>query len=174
MLNHSAKKRSESPHVVNSTQDERHKDTVRLATALKRRAELVINDNSIDAGTRAIIRYGLEINDPWLSELIRRVDEGESFSDTMDFSQTSKTDEDLSEEKIELMVDIICRAGDEPATKAAALLVLMSTLENSSHPKALANTAKHHAFVHCSEANFGDMVEAQIPVVEHELLAQLF
>ncbi len=166
MLNHSAKDRAESRH-------ESHNLSGNPSAALKRRAESVINNNSIDAGTRAIIRYGLEINDPLLAELIRRVDEGESFSDTMDFSQTSTTDDDRREEKIEVMADIICRAGDEPATKAAALLVLMSTLENSPHPKALANTAKHLAFIRCSEANFGGMVDAQIPVVEHELLAQL-
>ena len=166
MPNHSAKDRAESRH-------ESHNLNGNPSAALKRRAESVINNNSIDAGTRAIIRYGLEINDPLLAELIRRVNEGESFSDTMDFSQTSTTDDDRSEEKIEVMADIICRAGDEPATKAAALLVLMSTLENSSHPKALANTTKHLAFIRCSEANFGGMVDAQIPVVEHKLLAQL-
>jgi hypothetical protein len=33
---------------------------------------------------------------------------------------------------------MICRAGDEPATKSAALLVLMATIEKSTHPKVLA------------------------------------
>lgn len=66
---------------------------------------------------------------------------------------------------------MICRADDEPGTRAAALLVLMATLENSSHPKALANAAKHLAFTRCGELNLYGMVEAQIAVVEGELLA---
>ena len=61
---------------------------------------------------------------------------------------------------------MICRAGDEAETKSAALLVLMSTLENSTHPKALANTAKHIAFTHCGELNVNGMVDAQIAVLE--------
>ena len=44
--------------------------------------------------------------------------------------------------------EIICRAGEEPA---AALFVLMGTLENSTHPKVLANAAKHCAFTPCGE-----------------------
>ena len=63
---------------------------------------------------------------------------------------------------------MICRASDE---SAAALLVLMATLENSTHPKALANTAKHLAFTRCGELNLGGMVEAQIALLEGELLA---
>jgi hypothetical protein len=50
---------------------------------------------------------------------------------------------------------------DEPAIKSAALLVLMSTLENAAHPKALANTAKHLAFTHCGELNLCGMVDVQ-------------
>lgn len=38
-----------------------------------------------------------------------------------------------SEEKIEALTDLICRAGDEPS---AALVVLLSTLENSTYSKA--------------------------------------
>ena len=69
------------------------------------------------------------------------------------------------------MTEIICRAGDEPEIKAAALLVLMATLENSSPPKALANTAKHLAFIRCGELNLYGMVDAQIALTEAELLA---
>lgn len=146
MLNHSAKEREESLHDVNSTQTDTTKLNNNLSTALKRRAQSVraqsvINDKLIDSGTRSIIRYCLEINDPSLAELVRRVDEGESFSDTTDFSKTSTTKDDPGAEKIEVLSESICRAGDEPATKAAALLVLMSTLGNSNHPKVLANTA---------------------------------
>lgn len=131
-----------------------------LSDALKRRAQSVINDKSIDAQTRAVIRYGLEINDPWLPELVRCVDAGENIIDN--FFVPS------SEEKIEALTDLICRAGDKPS---AALLVLLSTLENSTHPKALANTAKHHAFTRCGELNVHGMVDAQIATLEGELLA---
>jgi hypothetical protein len=54
--------------------------------------------------------------------------------------------------------------------KSAALLVLMSTLENSQHPKALANTAKHVAFTRCGELNLYGMVDAQIATVEGKVL----
>lgn len=73
-----------------------------------------------------------------------------------------------SEEKVQALTDLICRAGDEPS---AALLVLLSTLENSSHPKALANSAKHLAFTRCGELNVYGMVEAQIAALEDRLIA---
>lgn len=78
---------------------------------------------------------------------------------------------DFNEEKIEALTKMICRKGDEPGTRAAALLVLIATLENSSHPKALANTAKHFAFTRCGELNLYGMVDAQIAVAEGELLS---
>lgn len=124
-----------------------------------RDVESIINDKSIDAQTRVIIRYGLEINDPWLGDLVRSVDAGESIVDNL-YVQSG-------EEKIEALTELICRAGDEPS---AALLVLLATLENSTHPKALANIAKHLAFTRCSELNLHGMVDAQIAVLETELL----
>jgi len=45
----------------------------------------------------------------------------------------------------------------------------MSTLEKSTHPKALANMAKHMAFARCGELDLHDMVEAQVTIVEREL-----
>jgi hypothetical protein len=144
MLNlNSARLREETPH---------------LSDALKRRAQSIINDKSIDAQTRVIIRYGLEINDPWLPELVRCVDAGESIIDGL-YVQSS-------EEKIDALTELICRAGDEPS---AALLVLLSTLENSTHPKALTNTAKHLAFTRCGELNLYGMVDAQIAELETKL-----
>jgi hypothetical protein len=74
----------------------------------------------------------------------------------------------LSEEKIEALAEMICRGGDEPA---AALLVLMGMLENSTHPKVIANTAKHFAFTCCGESNLYGMVDAQTALVEGELLS---
>ena len=43
----------------------------------------------------------------------------------------------------------------------------MGTLENSTHPKLLANTAKHIAFTRCGESNLYGIVDAQIAVVEN-------
>jgi hypothetical protein len=47
----------------------------------------------------------------------------------------------------------------------------MGTLENSTHPKLLANAAKHYAFTHCGESNLYGIVDTQVAVVEAELLA---
>src|SRR5262245_27954079 len=92
-----------------------------ISDALRRRAQAVINETSIDPQWQTIIRYALEINDPWLADLVRRADAGERIIDTIDFSETTETNEDdLSEEKIEELAEIICRTGDEPA---AALFV---------------------------------------------------
>jgi hypothetical protein len=54
-------------------------ETPHNSDALKRRARSIINDKSIDAETRAIIRYSLEIDDPWLGDLVRSVDAGETL-----------------------------------------------------------------------------------------------
>jgi len=134
------------------------------ATALRRRAQLVLNDSSIDPQWRAIIRYALEIDDPWLADLVRRADAGEPIIDTIDFSLEPET----NKEKIEALAEIICRADEE---SAAALFVLMWTLENSTSPQALANVAKHLALTRCAESNVYGMVDAQIAVFEGELLA---
>jgi len=153
---------SETPHVTET-------ETTNISNALKRRAQSVINDTSIDPQWRAIVRYGLETNDPWLGDLVRRADAGEPIIDTVNFSLEPQSNNDqISEEKIEALTEMICWAGDE---SAAALFVLMGTLENSTHPKLLANTAKHFAFARCSESNLYGIVDDQIAVVEGELLA---
>jgi hypothetical protein len=51
-----------------------------MFNALKRRAQAVLNDKSIDPQSRAIIRYALEVNDPWLARLVRRADAGEAMA----------------------------------------------------------------------------------------------
>ena len=98
---------------------------------------------------------------------MRRADAGETIVNGAGYLNIPSTDE----EKVEALAELICRAGDEAGTKSAALLVLMSTLENATHPKALANLAKHLAFTRCAELNLSGMVEAQIAVLESELLA---
>ena len=151
----------ETPHETETTH-------ITISNALRRRAEAVINDRSIDPQWRAIVRYALEINDPWLADLVRRADAGETIIDTIGLPETPEHNEDdSSEQKIETLAEIICRAGDEAA---AALFVLMGTLENAMHPKLLANTAKHHAFTRCGELNIFGIVDAQIAVVEGEFL----
>src|ERR1041384_2238017 len=130
---------------------------ITISDALRHRAQSVIHDTSIDSQWRAIIRYALETNDPWLADLVRRADAGETIIDTIDFSQTPDTDEDNSiEEKISVLAEIICCAGDEPA---AALFVIMGTLEHATQPRLLANTAKHFAFTCCGESNLYGMVD---------------
>ena len=58
-------------------------ETPHNSDALKRRAQSIINDKAIDAESRAIIRYGLETNDPWLGDLVRCADRGESVVDNI-------------------------------------------------------------------------------------------
>lgn len=162
----SASAREQSPH-ANEHVNQTTKPAI-IDPALKRRAQAIVNDKSIDPESRAIIRFGLEINDPWLPELVQRVDAGENIAESFDYSQAAADIEDISsEEKIEAFAEIICRT----TTSAAALLVLMRTLENSTHTKLLANKAKHFAFTRCAEANLFGMVDTQIAVIEGKLLA---
>ena len=160
--NSSATARQQTPHRISRTNT--------IMNALKERALAVLNDTSIDPESRAIIRYAMETHDPWLARLVRRAEAGEEVAQNL---QELDTDEDdPSGEKIAALADMICRRGDEPAIKSAALVVLMSALENARHPTALANTAKHVAFTRCGEFNFCGMIDAQIAVFESEILRE--
>ena len=158
----SAPERLETPHATNSTTNQT------ISDAVKRRAQSLVKDRTIDANGRAWIRYALEINDPALSELVRRADAGEPIID--DSPLLEPTEEISTEEKLERLAEMVCKAGDHPETRAAALLVLMSILENSTEPKVLANHVKHIAFTRCGELNCYGMVDAQIAAIESELL----
>ena len=163
----SATARSEAPHVTETN------STRTISDALKRQAQSVLNDRSIDPESRTLVRYALEINDPCLADLVRHANAGESIVAALERSEISESDEeDWSEERIETLAEIICRAGDEPDTKSAALFVLIGAIENSNDPKLLANTAKHFAFSRCGEFNLYGMVDAQLRMVEGELLAR--
>ena len=163
MTSHGSATVRETPHETEIIQ-------ITISDALRRRAQSVINDTSIDPQWRNIVRYALEINDPLLPDLVRRAGAGERIIDTTDFAQTPETSEDHSDrEKLEALVDIICGTGGAQA--AGALFVLMGTLQNSTEPEALAHTVKHLAFTRCGELNLYGMVDAQIAVVEGELLA---
>jgi len=166
MTSHSsATMREAAPH-------ENETRTNNILNALKRRAQARLSDKSIAPQNRAILRYALETHDPWLAELVRRADAGETLVDRFDCDDTSEPNNDVSrEEKIEALTETICRAGDEPGIKAAALLVLMATIESAQYAKALANIVKHLAFIRCGELNLYDMVDTQIAVAESELFA---
>src|SRR5687767_3138955 len=108
MASHSSATREETPHMLETSR------TNTIINALKRRAQAVLNDTSIDPQSRAIIRYALETNDPWLAKLVSRADAGEAIVDAIDFSETTETRKaDFNEEKVEALIEIICRAGDE-------------------------------------------------------------
>ena len=141
--------RPETSHVNRTTR------TATIQNALKQRAQAVLNDESLDDQSRAILRLALDTNDPWLAELVRRADAGK---------------DDSSRRKVEALAEIVCAAGDQ---SAAALFALMGTMQNSTEPEALANIVKHFAFTRCGEFNVFGMVDAQIAVVEGELLAHM-
>jgi hypothetical protein len=153
----SATEREHTPHTDNSNP---------INEAVKRRAEAVIQDQSIDSGSRNLIRYALEINDPFLAELVLRVDAGESIGDDINAEDT----DDPTRPTLEALVEMICGAADDAGTRSAALLVLMGMLQDAEDPRALANAAKHFAFTQCGEFNAFGMVDDQITSLGRELL----
>jgi hypothetical protein len=70
--------------------------------------------------------------------------------------------------KVASLAEMICGGGDE---SAAALLVLMATLQHAEDPEALVNAVKHLAFTRCGELNVHGMLDAQIAMLEHKLFA---
>ena len=88
MTTHSSATVRETPHVNQTSR------TNTIINALKQRAQAVLNDSSIDPESRAIIRYALETNDPWLADLVRRADAGETIVDSAGFVKTCSTDEE--------------------------------------------------------------------------------
>jgi hypothetical protein len=77
-------------------------------------------------------------------------------------------DDASTRQKLEALAEMICAAGDQ---SAAALFVLMATIQHSSEPAALAHSLKHFSFTRCGELNLYGMVDAQIALIESELLA---
>ena len=63
-----------------------------------------------------------------------------------------------STSKVEWLDEMICQAGSQSETRSAALLVLISTIENSTEPKLLANHVKYLAFTRCGELKRGSRV----------------
>jgi len=81
MTTHGSATAHETPHETETT-------TIPISDALRRRAQSVINDSSIDPQWRTVISYGLEINDPWLPDLVGRAEAGENILDTFESLQT--------------------------------------------------------------------------------------
>jgi len=48
-----------------------------IDASLKRRARLLITNSSIPRQTRSLIRYAMERKDPYLAQVVRRVEAGE-------------------------------------------------------------------------------------------------
>jgi len=94
MANHgSATVREATPHATQTTHaNQTTRTKVIVLNTLTQRAQAVLNDKSIDSESRAIIRYGLEVNDPWLGDLVRRVESGERIGEAFDFSEIDKVD----------------------------------------------------------------------------------
>ena len=114
-IHSSAPAQEETPHETEIT-------TILISDALRRRAQSLIKDRSIDGQSRALIRYALENSDAWLAEIVRLFDAGKSITAELELSETPETNEEnSSEEKIEVLAEIICRAGDEPERKSAAV-----------------------------------------------------
>jgi hypothetical protein len=58
-----------------------------IDASLKRRARLLISNSSIPRQTRSLIRYALEIKDPYLAQVVRRVEAGEITIDCLYLEQ---------------------------------------------------------------------------------------
>jgi len=80
MARHSnATPRSATSH--NQTSESINKPPQRIDASLKRRARQLISNSSIPKQTRNLILYALKINDPYLAQVVRRVESGETTLD---------------------------------------------------------------------------------------------
>ena len=59
-------------------------ETSELDASVKRRARSLETNSSIPSQTRSLIRYALEIKDPELTQLVRRVEAGELTIDHLE------------------------------------------------------------------------------------------
>jgi hypothetical protein len=169
MASHSsATAREQAPHSINSITN----NILKLkpnSDDVRQRAWCLLRDKSIDEGSRSLIGYALEIDDPQLPELVRRAEAGESVVDNI--AATNTPEDNSTERKVDTLAEMICRAHD-PGLRAAALLVLMAEVKNTEDPKSLADNVKRYAFTRCGEMNVCGMVDVQIAALENELLTQ--
>jgi len=85
-----------STHVSATAQEiprETETTQIKISDDLRRRAQSVINDRSTDPQWRSIVRYALEINDPWLADIVRRARSGEKIIDSTNFSLEPQVNE---------------------------------------------------------------------------------
>ena len=82
----------ETPHETETIQ-------ITITDALRDRALSLINDSRTDPQWRTIIRYALEVNDPWLADIVRRAEAGEKIIDSTDFTLEPQFNEDDSHKK---------------------------------------------------------------------------
>ena len=59
----------------------RKQESRTLDANLKRRARKLATDSRVDPRTRSLIRYGLELKDPDLEQVVNRVEAGETRID---------------------------------------------------------------------------------------------
>ena len=86
MTSHSsARALDEAPHETETT-------IITVSDATKRRAESVKNHTTIDPQWRRIIRGAVELNDPWLADLVNRAEAGENILDTFESMRTPDAD----------------------------------------------------------------------------------
>jgi len=64
---------------------QRKQESRTLDANLKRRARKLTTDSRVDPRTRSLIRYGLEIKDPYLEQIVNRVEAGEMRIDHISF-----------------------------------------------------------------------------------------
>ena len=65
----------------NQTSDSINKPPQLIDASLKRRARRLISNSSIPKQTRNLILYALQIKDPYLAQVVRRVESGEMTID---------------------------------------------------------------------------------------------
>ena len=80
--NGTSTQRGKEPDNINSTRKSHLIDA-----SLKRRARLLITNSSIPSQTRSMIRYALDIRDPYLAQIVRRVEAGEMSIDSIYLEQ---------------------------------------------------------------------------------------
>ena len=96
MTRHSSATPREEKSTTNRTSTRREKESDNINStlkshiidaSLKRRARLLITNSSIPSQTRSLIRYALEIRDPYLAQIVRRVEAGEMSIDSIYLEQ---------------------------------------------------------------------------------------
>jgi len=94
MARHSSATAREEKSTTNGAQREKESGNINstskshiIDASLKRRARLLITNSSIPSQTRSMIRYALEIGDPYLAQIVRRVEAGEMSIDSIYLEQ---------------------------------------------------------------------------------------